>query len=208
RNPWTRALSTSCSRAALEPTRAPPRSGRRSTLGLLRFHLTGRASKAGEQRFPLRRQPVADLEAERQPEYFQLADIVLEFVARPTERASELCREHAGTRFDRTQRRQGPGPDSRPPVHRLEALNQRRQLLCRDDARRGLRTRAFAVVVEVDDENALAGAVLRDLDQIDERLEAATPRQSRRDVVEPCLVDLVDDDRAASEGIAAAHFDV
>lgn len=50
--------------------------------------------------------------------------------------------------------------------------------------------------------------MLGDLQEIDARLEPAASCQRRRDVVEPRLMDLVDDDRAAGEAVTAADFDV
>ena len=62
--------------------------------------------------------------------------------------------------------------------------------------------------MEVDDEDALAGAMFRNFERVDDRRETAAPYQRRRDVVEPGFVDSIDDDCAGTEHVTAADFDV
>jgi hypothetical protein len=62
--------------------------------------------------------------------------------------------------------------------------------------------------VKVDDENTLAGTVLRSLQKIDDRCKPRAARERGRDVVQAHLVNAVDQDGAVAERVAAAHLDV
>ena len=139
-----------------------------------------------KQRLAFRRQPVADLEAEREAEILQLAHVALELVARAAETSARASPQALPGRASIARN-----------VARVHApMRERRSIAsrrCTSSASSsaettpvvGFRTcRRFAVVVEVDDEDALAGAVLRRLQQIAEGREAGAPRQRRRDVVE------------------------
>src|SRR5688500_17895141 len=82
-------------------------------------------------------------------------------------------------------------------------------MLCRSDTGRGLRTRArFTVVMKIDDEDALARAMFRDFQRVDDRRETTAPCKRRRDVVEPGFVDSIDDNCAGTERIPATDLDM